>query len=105
MGYEQTYNASEGHCMDEDVETSRLNTDPSHDDRIANSPVMKAASSHMQNASLLSTGKASVEYYGPKINGWPAAPQKLNGFSIPLFVGDVLLISLPIAFLGMFARL
>jgi hypothetical protein len=41
-----------------------------------------------------------VGYGGPPIAGWPTAPRKLSKFSIPLFIGDVVLILLPIAFLG-----
>jgi hypothetical protein len=47
------------------------------------------------------TDKAPKTYEGPAIEGWPAAPQQLRGFSVPLLVGDIILILLPIAFLGM----
>ena len=56
-----------------------------------------------------SSRNASVEvsktYDGPAIDGWPAAPQQLRGLSVPLLIGDVILILLPIAFLGMWMSL
>lgn len=39
-------------------------------------------------------------YYGPAIKDWPASPRKLRGVSKLLLLGDLLLILLPIAFLG-----
>ncbi|KAH6622174.1 hypothetical protein C7974DRAFT_397794 [Boeremia exigua] len=43
--------------------------------------------------------KGSNTYVGPPISGWPTAPQRLRGYSVPLLIGDILLILLPIAFI------
>lgn len=53
-----------------------------------------------REASPPSNDKTLHSYSGPTINGWPKAPRQLRGISVPLLVGDVLLILLPIAFLG-----
>ncbi|KAH6629031.1 hypothetical protein C7974DRAFT_179237 [Boeremia exigua] len=50
-------------------------------------------------ASGVRNAGSRAAYKGPEIVGWPGAPAKLSGFSVPLFVGDVLLVLLPIAFL------
>lgn len=57
----------------------------------------KLADSPVQGASFTSSGQ---NYKGPDIAGWPAAPQKLRGFSVPFFIVDVALVLLPVAFLG-----
>lgn len=36
----------------------------------------------------------------PTIPGWPQGPRQLRGFSVLFLVGDILLICLPVAFLG-----
>ena len=106
---ENTYDASMNRLgtdiIHQDVEMGRSRSVLGHNDRIANNSNSKAASSDMEEPSLSSIGKAHVSYSKPKIDGWPAAPDKLKGSSIPLFVGDVLLIMLPVAFMGMLARL
>lgn len=47
------------------------------------------------------SNKPPATYMGPEITAWPTTPRKLRGFSVPLFVGDVFLILVPIAFLGL----
>lgn len=42
------------------------------------------------------TGETTVR----TIAGWPQGPRQLDGVSIPFFIGDLLLILLPVAFLG-----
>jgi hypothetical protein len=34
------------------------------------------------------------------VANWPSHPQRLKGVSIPIFLGDCLLVLLPIAFIG-----
>lgn len=91
--------------MDRDVEIGRSRSVLSHSDLSANNSDSKREGSHMQESSLSSIDKTYVSYKGPEIDGWPTAPYKLKGSSIPVFVGDMLLIVLPIAFIGMFSRL
>ncbi|KAJ8106810.1 hypothetical protein OPT61_g9296 [Boeremia exigua] len=43
--------------------------------------------------------KGSNTYAGPPIKGWPTEPQRLRGYSLPLLIGDILLILLPIGFI------
>lgn len=38
----------------------------------------------------------------PTINGWPQGPRKLGKVSMLFLVGDILLLLLPVAFLGAF---
>ena len=47
------------------------------------------------------SGQKPVGYKGSTVAGWPTAPRKLSRFSIPLFIGDIVLILLPVAFLGL----
>lgn len=44
--------------------------------------------------------KSPDGYYGPAIKDWPTGPRRPRGFSKLLLLGDLLLILLPIAFLG-----
>lgn len=48
------------------------------------------------------SNKPLTTYTGPEVTAWPTAPRKLRGFSVPLFVGDMVLILIPVAFLGLY---
>ena len=56
---------------------------------------------HLDQIPVPLGGHKPVGYKGPPISGWPTAPRKLSGTSIPQFIGDIILILFPVAFLGL----
>ncbi len=87
------------------IEYSTVESEPAHDlhDNQAKKPNVD-----ISNVSPIGTGlsndqdeKGPNTYVGPPIEGWPTDPQRLRGHSIPLLVGDIFLVLLPIGFIGM----
>ena len=79
--------------------TSPLSTSYSHSDN-GNSFNSESTNTRIDQFPMPPSGQKPVGYGGPPTDGWPTVPRKLSRFSIPLFIGDVVLILLPVAFLG-----
>jgi hypothetical protein len=78
---------------------TRMSTSYSHSDN-GSSFNSDSTNTRIDQFPMPPSGQKPVGYGGLPIAGWPTAPRKLSKFSIPLFIGDVVLILLPIAFLG-----
>lgn len=79
--------------------TKPVRTGSGHFDN-ASSSNRDSTTTRVDQIEVSRSGQNTAGYKGPSIAGWPTAPQKLSNFSISLFLGDIVLVFLPIAFLG-----
>jgi hypothetical protein len=86
-------------ATDSDVENGTIGYDAGACNATADAPNSKTAGRKIQGSNSLTNSEAA-QYSGPDIKGWPTDPRKLKGFSVPTFLGDILLVLFPIAFLG-----
>ncbi|KAF2999213.1 hypothetical protein E8E13_000989 [Curvularia kusanoi] len=86
------------------IEYSPVSNEHTHDDPCSRSDNGRpfddnSTNAHVKQNAVPPSNQKSVGYKGPDIVGWPATPRKINGLSVPLFLGDVALVLFPIAFI------
>jgi hypothetical protein len=86
--------------LNNNIGAGRLNVTSDCDNRASGNMRSKSSHSQNQDSGFATSGEVSRGDSALNINGWPAAPQKLRGVSMPLFIGDSVLTLFPIAFLG-----
>lgn len=97
-----------GHNVSYGVEDHQRETQPYEDSAtIGRTPPQTsgqdasgANKSEGANHHIVETSQTPDSKEGLTADGWPQGPQQLRGVSMPLLVGDMLLILLPVAFLG-----
>ncbi|KAF1933563.1 uncharacterized protein M421DRAFT_200198 [Didymella exigua CBS 183.55] len=68
-------------------------------------PKTEGATYYVIEAGQAPSNKTSGHCHPPAIQGWPQGPRKLGGVSVLFLIGDILLLLLPVAFLGPFGTL
>lgn len=85
--------------LDHSDRTDLIDTGYSHSDN-GTSFNSESTDAHVDQIPVPPSGHKPAGYKGLPVAGWPTAPRKLGGISIPQFIEDIILILLPIAFLG-----